>query len=119
MMGVMGRVGESVKVRALYLTPGQVETLASRFPEISKSQVVISWVGYKDTMTFKVELVDETIDRDKLSTELKAGFQDVCRLRLDKIDFVPPGTIPEEHKTIVDERSWRVGDKRGQVYPGR
>lgn len=113
MMGVMGRVGESVKVRALYLTPGQVETLASRFPEISKSQVVISWVGYKDTMTFKVELVDETIDRDKLSTELKAGFQDVCRLRLDKIDFAPPGTIPEEYKTIVDERSWQVGDKRG------
>ena len=113
MMGVMGRVGESVKVRALYLTPGQVERVASRFPEISRFQVVISWVGYKDELTFKVELVDETIDRDKLSTELQAGFQDACRLRLGKINFVPRGTIPEEHKTIVDERSWRVGDKRG------
>jgi len=113
MMGVMGRVGESVKARALYLTPGQVERVASRFPEISRFQVVISWVGYKDELTFKVELVDETIDRDKLSTELQAGFQDACRLRLGKIDFVPRGTIPEEHKTIADERSWRVGDKRG------
>ena len=113
MMGVMGRVGESVKVRALYLTPAQVERVASRFPEISRFQVVISWVGYKDELTFKVELVDETIDRDKLSTELQAGFQDACRLRLGKINFVPRGTIPEEHRTIVDERSWQVGDKRG------
>jgi phenylacetate-CoA ligase len=108
LMGVMGRVGDSVKVRALYLTPGQVETVASRFPVISKFQVVVSRVGYKDEMTFNLELADETIDRDEFFRELQTTFQGACRLKIDKINFVPPGTIPEEHKTIVDERSWKV-----------
>jgi phenylacetate-CoA ligase len=107
-MGVMGRVGDSVKIRALYLTPGQVKTVASRFPVISKCQVVVSRVGYRDEMTFNIELADESIDRDNLITELQASFQDACRLRIDKIKFVPAGTFPEEHKIVVDERSWQV-----------
>ena len=108
LMGIMGRVGDSVKIRALYLTPGQVKTVASRFPAISRYQVVVDRVGYRDEMTFNVELADESIDRDKFCTELQASFQDACRLRIDTINFVPPGTIPEEHKIIVDERSWQV-----------
>ncbi len=107
-MGIMGRVGDSVKIRALYLTPGQVKTVASRFAVISKCQVVVNRVGYRDEMTFNIELADETIDRDSLITELQTSFQDACRLRIDKINFVPKGTIPEEHKMIVDERSWQV-----------
>ena len=106
--GILGRVGDSVKVRALYLTPGQVKTAASKFPEISKYQVVVSRAGYKDQMTFNLELADESIDRDKLFKELQASFQDACRLRIDKINVVPPGTIPEEHKIIKDERSWQI-----------
>ena len=108
LIGIMGRVGDSVKVRALYLTPVQVKTVVSRLPVISRCQVVISRVGYRDEMTFNVELVDETIDREEFSRELQSSFQDACRLRIDKINFVPKGTIPEEHKLIVDERSWEV-----------
>ena len=108
LMGVMGRVGDSVKIRALYLTPGQVKTVASRFPVISRYQVVVGRVGYRDEMTFNVELADESIDRGKFCTELQTSFQDACRLRIDKINFVAEGTIPEEHKIIVDERSWQV-----------
>ena len=55
-------------------------------------------------MAFVIELAGETIDRDKLSTELIRSFQEACRLRIDNIEFVPKSTIPEEHQTIVDER---------------
>ena len=106
--GILGRVGDSIKVRALYLTPGQVKTAASKFPEISNYQVVVSRVGYKDQMTFNLELADETIDRDKFFKELQASFQDTCRVRIDKLNVVPKGTIPEERKIIVDERSWQI-----------
>ncbi len=104
MMGVLGRVGDSIKVRAIYLTPGQVKTVISRFPAISKCQVVVAPVGYKDEMTFHLELADESIDRDKLARELRTSFQEACRLRIDKINFVPQGSIPEQYKTIIDER---------------
>ena len=55
-----------------------------------------------------LELADEEIDRERFYRELQSSFQDACRLRIDKINFVPRGTIPEEHKMIVDERSWEV-----------
>jgi len=106
--GIMGRVGDSVKVRALYLTPAQVNTVASRFPEISRCQVVIGREGYRDEMVFNIELTDDTLDREQFSRELQSSFQDACRLRIDKITFVPKGTIPEGYKVIVDERSWEV-----------
>jgi len=104
MMGVLGRVGDSLKVRAIYLTPGQVKTVISRFPAISKCQVVVAPVGYKDEMTFHLEVADESIDRDKLAKELRTSFQEACRLRIDKINFVPQGSIPEQDRTIIDER---------------
>jgi len=106
--GIMGRVGDSVKVRALYITPKQVQSAASKFPAISRFQVVVGRVGYKDQLTFNLELADETIDRDKFSQELQSSFQDICRVRIDKINVVPSGTIPEEHKVIVDDRNWQV-----------
>ena len=42
----------------------------------------------------------------KLADDLNKRFQNLCRVKIDKIDFVERGTIPEEHQTIVDERSW-------------
>lgn len=108
LIGVMGRIGDSVKVRALYLTPGQVKTVAARFSVISQYQVVVSRVSYRDELAFNVELADETIDRDRFGNELQTCFQDACRLRIDKINFVARGTIPMARKTIVDDRSWEV-----------
>ncbi len=106
--GIMGRVGDSVKVRALYLTPAQVNTVAARFPAISRCQVIIGRKGYRDEMVFNIELADDTFNREQLSKELQSSFQDACRLRIDKINFVPAGTIPDGYKVIVDERSWEV-----------
>ena len=59
-------------------------------------------------MTFNLELADESIDRDKFFKALQTSFQDACRLRIDKFNVVPPGTIPEDDKTIKDERSWQI-----------
>ena len=57
-------------------------------------------------MTFEVELEDETADKEKLTSELATSIQQQCRLKADRIEFVPGGTIPKEGKTIVDKRTW-------------
>ncbi len=106
--GVIGRVGDSVKIRALYLTPDQVKSVAARFPAIARLQVVVSRKGYKDHMAFNIELAKESVDRDKLKTELVSAFQDSCRLHADEVSFLPPGTLPNDYKTITDERSWQI-----------
>jgi hypothetical protein len=57
-------------------------------------------------MTLKVELKNEATDKSKLAEALNKKFQDVCRMKIDDIEFVAKGSIPEEYQKIVDERTW-------------
>ena len=42
----------------------------------------------------------------KLSGDLSQGFQSLCRVKLDNVEFVKKGTIPEQRQIIDDERIW-------------
>ena len=102
---ILGRVGEAVKVRAVLVYPKQVEKVMSLFSAISNFQAEVSRTERRDELTFKIELKDETIDKEALVESLKKESQDICRVRVDKVEFVPKGTIPAERKTLVDLRS--------------
>jgi len=101
---IMGRVGDAVRTRGMFIHPRQVSEVASKFPEISRYQAVVTRPQFRDELVVKIELADETIDREKLTAAFGKNFQDVCRLRVDRFEFVPKGTIPEGAKAIVDER---------------
>lgn len=103
---IIGRVGEAVKVRGMFLHPRELGNVMAKFAEVSKYQVTVGRQRDRDEMTLMVELTEE-VDREKLTQELNQNIQDICRLRCDKIEFVPRGTIPEEQdKKIRDERRW-------------
>lgn len=105
--GILGRESESVKVRALFLTPGQVKAVESQLPSITKCQVVVSRAEHKDKVSCKVELTNENVDREKVSQDIQRSFKEKSNLRVDEVEFVSPGTIPEGYKHIVDERSYQ------------
>lgn len=104
--GIVGRAGEEVKVRGMFIHPRQVQEVTAKFDQISNFQVIISRKRQRDEMTINLELKDEAIDKQKLTSELAKTFQEVCRVRADKIQFVAKGTIPEERRIILDERTW-------------
>jgi phenylacetate-CoA ligase len=104
--GVMGRVEDVAKVRGAWLVPRQVEEVVSGIGEIARYQVVVSQRDFRDRMVFRLELAGEGVDRDKVSDALSRGIQDICRLKVDGIEFVDRGDIPEGAKAIVDERTW-------------
>jgi hypothetical protein len=58
-------------------------------------------------MTLKIELKDETIDRKELSDDLNKRFQNLCRVKIDRIEFVERGSIPDRHQKLIDERTWK------------
>ncbi len=105
LLGILGRVGDAVKVRGMFVHPRQMEEAISRFPQISRFQVIIGRVGHRDEMTLRVELAQD-VDREQLSQSIDRSIQEVCRLKVDRIEFLAQGTIPEEHKKLVDERVW-------------
>jgi len=84
----------------------QAEQVFSEFKEIVQFQLIVSRTGERDELVAKIELADASIDEARLSVLLSERFPQVCRVRLDRIEYVPRGTIPQERQTIVDERKW-------------
>jgi phenylacetate-CoA ligase len=102
---ILGRVGEAVKVKGLFVHGKELEEALSLFPQVSRFQALVHQVGHRDELTLNIELGEE-VDREKLLPGLHKAIQDTCRLRADRIEFVAQGTIPEEHKKVVDKRTW-------------
>ena len=103
---IAGRVGDAVKVRGMFIHPRQVEEAVSKFPEISNFQIIITRVAHRDEMGLKLELGEETVDKEKLLEPVQNAIKEICKLKMDSIVFVSSGTIPQERKVILDERTW-------------
>lgn len=105
--GLLGRVGEAVKARGMFIHPKQVQEVMAKFAQIPKFQVVVRRREHRDEITINLELKDETINKEQLANSLIKNFQDICRVRPDKVEFLAKGTIPEGGKVILDERVWK------------
>lgn len=108
LMGIVGRAGDAVKVRGMFVVARQVEQIVLGFEPISNFQIIVRRQDQRDEMTLKVELKSEINETEKqtLSANLNQKFQNACRVKIDKIEFVAKGNILEKRQTIVDERKW-------------
>ena len=107
LVAIVGRTSDAVKVRGMFVVAKQAEQVVGGFEPISRFQIVVRRIGQRDEMTLKAELKDETVDRGKLAEDLNVRFQELCRVKIDTIEFVTEGTLPEEYQKIVDERTWQ------------
>jgi phenylacetate-CoA ligase len=105
LLRILGRVDQATKVRGLFVHPGQVDEVASKHPQIAKSQAVITRKENKDEMTFRIELKEETPTLEKLKEEIEKSIRDVMKVR-GEVQFVPKGTVQEGAKKIEDQRTW-------------
>ncbi len=107
LVAIVGRTSDAVKVRGMFVVAKQAEQVVTSFEPVSRFQIMVGRSGQRDEMTLKIELKDEAIDKGKLADDLNRRFQELCRVKIDSIEFVEKGTIPEEHQKIVDERTWK------------
>jgi phenylacetate-CoA ligase len=105
LLKILGRVDQATKVRGLFVHPGQVNEVASRYPQIANYQMVIKRKEDKDEMTLRIEFKEEVSQLEKLKQEIEQSIRDVMKIRGD-VQFVPKGTIPEGAKKIEDQRTW-------------
>lgn len=104
--GIIGRTADAVKVRGMFIIAKQAEQVFSEFAQVAQFQLIVNRTGERDELVVKIELTDESIDEARLSVLLSERFPQVCRVKLDRIEYVPKGTIPQGRQTIVDERKW-------------
>jgi phenylacetate-CoA ligase len=102
---ILGRIDQSTKVRGLFVHPGQVDEIASRYPEIAKYRMVLTRKEHKDLMTFEVELREGTPPDDRMKEDVERTIRDVIKLR-GEVLFVAKGAIPEGGRKIEDQRTW-------------
>ncbi len=104
--GIVGRAGDAVKVRGMFIVARQAEQAIMGFGQVARYQLIVGRRQHRDELNLKVELKDMDTDNIKLSTVLNQKFQDICRIKIDNIEFVDKGTISDKHQGIVDERKW-------------
>ncbi len=102
--GWMGRADQTTKVRGMFVHPGQVQSIAKRFPEVAKARLVVRGELANDTMTLMVETACG--GPDALIEKLGVAMREVTKLR-GEVELVLPGSLPNDGKVIEDARSYK------------
>lgn len=106
-LALVGRVGEAIKVRGMFVHPNQLKSAAAKFPALGRVQGIVTRPDHvRDALTLKVE-VTQDVDRAALAEKFGVAVRDVIRVSVDRIEFVAPGEIAADAKGIVDERTWK------------
>ena len=104
--GWMGRADQTVKVRGMFVHPGQVADIARRFPEVIKARLVVSGEMANDRMTFQVEAQAAGNTLAGLDQRISEAIREVTKLR-GTVELLSPGSLPNDGKVIEDARSYK------------
>ena len=99
--GWMGRADQTTKVKGMFVQPGQIAELAKRHPELGRLCLRVTRQDEQDAMTLAAECAAPT---GALAEAVTASLQAVTKLR-GAVEFVAPGSLPNDGKIIADERN--------------
>lgn len=100
--GWLGRADQSVKVRGMFVHPGQVAQVIGRHAEVRRARLIVSGAMASDSMTLEVECAKQS--STGLKAEIAQSVRDVTKLRCDVV-LCPEGTLPNDGKVIEDRRA--------------
>jgi len=100
--GWLGRADQTTKVRAMFVTPKQVNEIARRHAEVRRARLVVEGVTGAERMTLKCEVAGTPAG---LADALVASIRDVTKLRGD-VELVAPGALPNDGRVIEDLRNY-------------
>ncbi len=103
---LVGRVGDAVKVRGMFVHPNQLRFALGQVPGILRAQAVVTRPENRDLLSLRVLLADEFADRAAATQRLEAAIPSACRVKVDRVEFVDAGALDENAALIQDERAW-------------
>jgi phenylacetate-CoA ligase len=102
---LVGRSGEAVKVRGMFVHPNQLRFAVSQLPGVEAFQAIVSRPGDNDQVTLRIRLADGA-DETAVAEPLKEAVRAACRVQVNEVVFVPATDLPPEEPLILDERQW-------------
>jgi phenylacetate-CoA ligase len=98
--GWMGRADQTTKVKGMFVHPADVIEIGRRHRELGALRLVVRRKGEQDSMALMAEVANPSAD---LAESVAATMQAVTKLR-GEVEFVAKGALPNDGKTIADER---------------
>lgn len=102
---LVGRRGEAVKVRGMFVHPNQLRFAIRPFPAVKTIQGVVTRAEGRDTLTIHLAVADDA-DRQALIEPIRENIRATCRVRVDDIVFLDAGDLPADAPGMIDERQW-------------
>ncbi len=106
LLRIVGRVGESIKVRGMFVHPRELSQSFSKFPQIDVYQAIVNRIDHRDDVTLKIELKDNDAGTEELSEKILETVSSDCRVKFDRVEYLTKGTLLKDCKLIVDDRTW-------------
>lgn len=103
--GILGRVGDAVKIRGLFVHPSEADRVVLAFPEVVRYQIAVTRSDRFDEARLCLELRPGA-DAAAVCAAVAAAVQERLRLRM-QVEAAPVGAIAEGAPRIHDRREWR------------
>ncbi len=95
-------MGDAVKVRGMFITPGQLARMGEAFPRV-RFQVVVTRESYRDFLT--VAVVEDEGYKAIDAGRFRDAFNETCAVKIDRIEPVKE-ELSDKDKLIIDKREW-------------
>jgi phenylacetate-CoA ligase len=102
---IVGRVGDAVKVRGMFVHPADVDRVMAGYPEVARYQIVVTRTGHADELLVRVEPRPGADSSEDIDERLRQSLVSALRVR-GEVEVVEPGTLPADAKKILDQRTW-------------
>ena len=102
--GLLGRIGDAVKVKGMFVRGGEIAAVMQRFPEVKRFQAVVTREKHQDHLSYAVELAVPAGDEAALAARLAEALREAVKVR-GEVGLVPAGTLPEGAKRVDDRRT--------------
>ena len=106
LVGLVGRIGDAVKVKGLFVRGAQIDEVMKTFPAVARFQAIVTRDDQKDALRILVELEPAAIPEADLAERVGRALDALIKVR-GQVEIVPAGTIAPGAKRIDDRRVWR------------
>src|SRR5438874_785969 len=104
--GLVGRVGDAVKVKGMFIRGAEIEKALKAFPTVARFQAVVTREQHQDHLAYLLELAEGASADEALLSRIAETLREAVKVR-GEVRVAPAGTLSQGAKRIDDRRTWR------------